>query len=89
MKLFFVQLLSVLVNVVEVVTLLTIHMLNFLFQIKYEILMESYLVLYQEYIKKTFSSPRISCNCKSRVNEILCNSKQKWNHDEYLCECKK
>ena len=22
------------------------------------------------------------------MNESVCNSKQKWNHDEYWCECK-
>ena len=29
-----------------------------------------------------------SCECKCRLNESLCNSKQKWNHDECWCECK-
>ena len=27
------------------------------------------------------------CQCKCRLNEGVCNSKQKWNHDEYWCEC--
>ena len=27
--------------------------------------------------------------CKCRLNKSVCNSKQKWNHDEYRCECKK
>ena len=26
-----------------------------------------------------------SCKCKCRVNEIVCNSKQKWNHNECRC----
>ena len=26
--------------------------------------------------------------CKCGLNESLCNLKQKWNHDEYRCECK-
>ena len=27
-----------------------------------------------------------SCECKCRLNENVCNSKQKWNYDE--CRCK-
>ena len=29
-----------------------------------------------------------SCECKCGLNEIVCNSKQKWNYDECWCECK-
>ena len=29
-----------------------------------------------------------SCECKSRLNEIVCTSNQKWNHNECRCECK-
>ena len=29
-----------------------------------------------------------SCECKCGSNENVCNSKQKWNHDECCCECK-
>ena len=29
-----------------------------------------------------------SCECKCRLNESVCNSKKKWNHNEYPCECK-
>ena len=29
-----------------------------------------------------------SCQCKCGINESLCNSKQKWNHNECRCECK-
>ena len=29
-----------------------------------------------------------SCECKCRLNENVCNSKQKWNRDECGCECK-
>ena len=29
-----------------------------------------------------------SCQCKCALNESLCNSKQKWNHNECRCECK-
>ena len=28
------------------------------------------------------------CNCKCELNESVCNSKQKWNHNERWCECK-
>ena len=28
------------------------------------------------------------CVCKCGLNESVCNSRQKWNHDEYWCECK-
>ena len=30
-----------------------------------------------------------SCGCKCELNESACNSKQKWNDNEWLCECKK
>ena len=26
------------------------------------------------------------CECKCRLNESVCNSKQKWNHNECRCE---
>ena len=29
------------------------------------------------------------CKCKCTLNETVCNSKQKQNHNEYPCECKK
>ena len=29
-----------------------------------------------------------SGKCKCKFNEILCNSKQKLNHDKCQCECK-
>ena len=29
-----------------------------------------------------------SCNCKCELNESVCNSKQKWNHNKRWCECK-
>ena len=28
------------------------------------------------------------CECKCGLDESVCNSKQKWNHDECRCECK-
>ena len=27
-----------------------------------------------------------SCDCKCRLNESVCNSNQKWNHDKCLCK---
>ena len=29
-----------------------------------------------------------SCQCKCELNESVCYSNQKWNHDERRCECK-
>ena len=29
-----------------------------------------------------------SCQCNGRLNKSVCNSKQKWNHNECWCECK-
>ena len=29
-----------------------------------------------------------SCECKCRLNESVCDFKQKWNQDECWCECK-
>ena len=29
-----------------------------------------------------------SCECKCGLNESVCNSKQRWNHDECWCKCK-
>ena len=29
-----------------------------------------------------------SCWCKCMINESICYSKQKWDHDECWCECK-
>ena len=38
--------------------------------------------------KTRFFVQHQSCECKCRLNEILCNSKQKWIHDKCRCECK-
>lgn len=29
-----------------------------------------------------------SCECKCRLNENVCNSKQIWSHNELRCQCK-
>ena len=29
-----------------------------------------------------------TCKCICRLNEIVCNNKQKWNKDKCRCECK-
>ena len=29
-----------------------------------------------------------TCKCICRLNEIICNNKQKWNKDKCICECK-
>ena len=28
-----------------------------------------------------------SCECKYRLKESVCNSKEKWNHEEWWREC--
>ena len=35
-----------------------------------------------------FLVQRESCECKCGLNESVCNSKQKWNHDKCRRECK-
>ena len=30
-----------------------------------------------------------TCKCICRLNEIICNNKQRWNKDKCRCECKK
>ena len=35
-----------------------------------------------------FSFQHELCDSKWEFNESACNSKQKWNHDEYRCEWK-
>ena len=37
----------------------------------------------------SFSVQLESCECKCALNESVCHSKQKWNHNECKCECKK
>ena len=29
-----------------------------------------------------------TCKCICRLDEIICNSKQKWNENKSMCECK-
>ena len=29
-----------------------------------------------------------TCKCKCRLDEIVCNNKQRWNKDKCRCECK-
>ena len=29
-----------------------------------------------------------TCKCTCRLNEIICNTKQRWNKDKRRCECK-
>ena len=39
-------------------------------------------------VKERFLVLHESCEGKCGLNERVCNSKQKWNHEEYRCECK-
>ena len=36
-----------------------------------------------------FFVPHDSCECRCRLNENVCNSKQKWSHDKSGWECKR
>ena len=38
--------------------------------------------------EKIFLVQRESCECKCRLDESICNLKQKQNHRECWCECK-
>ena len=38
--------------------------------------------------KTRFLVQNESCGCRSRLNGSACNSKQKYNHYQCLCECK-
>ena len=38
--------------------------------------------------EKRFLVQHEFCESKCRLNESVCNSKQKWNYDECWCECK-
>ena len=29
-----------------------------------------------------------TCKCKGRLDESVCNNKERWNHDKCRCECK-
>ena len=29
-----------------------------------------------------------TCKCKCRLDDSVCNNKQRWNDDKYRCECK-
>ena len=29
-----------------------------------------------------------TCKCECRLDEIVCNNKQRWNEDKCWCECK-
>ena len=40
-------------------------------------------------VKETrFLVPHQSCESKCGLNKSVCDSKQKWNHDEFWFECK-
>ena len=39
--------------------------------------------------ERRFLAQRKSFECKCRLNKSICKSKQKWNHNECRCECKK
>ena len=85
MKLFFINLLLVLLlRVVEVAMILMIHM----FPNKVKNMNVKVFNLILRVNKTRFLAQHKSCECKCGLNEIICNSKQKWDPDEYRCESK-
>ena len=82
MKLFFIHLLSVLISVVEVVTLLMIYMLEFVFQVNLKNLTLKVYNLKSSVNETRFLVQHESCDRKYGLNESVCNLLQKWNHDE-------
>ena len=87
MKLFFINLLLVLISVVEVGTLLMIHILEFWFQRNLKNMNAKVFHLMSRVHETRFLVHPESCQCEP--NESVCNSKQKWNHDKCPCNCKK
>ena len=87
--LYFSFLLQVSINVVEVAKLLSYGFIydsyfhNYLFQISVKVFN-----LMLEVNEKRLSVQHKLCECKCRLNENTCSSKQKWSHDKYLCESK-
>ena len=39
-------------------------------------------------MKQRFLVQHEPCECKCELNESVCNSRQKWNHNECRSECK-
>ena len=46
------------------------------------------MILQDQDIETRFLVQHELCNGKCGLNESVCKSKQKWNHDECRCECK-
>ena len=73
---------------VEVITTMTIHMLEYVVQIK-KIMNVKVFSLIPRVNKTRFLIQIESCECKCRLNENVCNLKWKWDFDECRCKCKK
>ena len=68
----------------EVLILLVMHLVEFLFRIKQEMLLTGQNKLIHE---KKRTKPT-SCDCKSKFDGRKCNSNQKSNNDKCSCACK-
>ena len=75
----------VLISVVEVVPPLMIHMVMLVIQIstKKKKKNKKCLNLISAVNKTRFLYQHESSDCKYRLNKSVCNSKQKWNHNEF------
>ena len=47
-----------------------------------------YLIWRQNLVKQDIYIFHKTCKCKCRLNASVCNNKQRWNKDEYRCECR-
>ena len=65
-----------------------IHMLEFIFQINLKNTNLKVFTLMSGVNETKILVQHESCKHKCGLNESVCNSKQKWNHDECRCEYK-
>ena len=63
-------------------------MLEFMFEIKQKNMILKVYNLIPEVNETGSLVQHELCECKCGLNESVCNSLQKWNHDEYRCKCK-
>ena len=87
MKIFFISVLSLLISVVETEILSMLHNFRFLLQIKKNMILKVYNLITGVNETKHLAH-LVSCDSKCGLNESVCNSKQKWNHDKCWCDCK-
>ena len=73
---------------VEIVPLLMTHMVKFVTN-KVKNINVKTLNLTSGVNETRFLFQHESSECKCRLNESVCKSKQKWNHNKCRCECKR